>query len=558
MKYFIYTRKSQEAEDRQIMSLQSQIDEVLELCERDLELEIVDRYEESQSAKKPGRPLFEAMLSRIERGEAEGIIAWHPDRIARNAVDGGRIIHLLDSGQLKDLRFCSYSFENNPQGKFMLNIIFGYSKYYVDNLSQNVKRGIKTKLGLGWRPNRAPIGYKNCKDSRTIIPDPAHFKVVKKMFDLALAGHSASHIHRLACEDWNYRMPMRKTMGGNKPARSTIFKILQNPFYAGKIRWAGATFNGNHQPVLSWCDFRRVQKNIRSGHPKPKPKTLSFPYTGLMQCHSCGLAVTAEQKVRNGVPKYIYYHCTRRRSDMKCVEPSIEGHNLERQVMSFVADISLDRNIVSWFCAIAAENHTTLEAAAASQKKRAVRELASASKRLDRLTDLYVADRIDETEFETKRTELEAARSKAKERAENFLQSENTFEHAHLLIMFLSRAVEWFKAANDSQKRRLLQILCSNSTLGGKIARFTAAKPFQHTLALPECLRVCRHGTNVRTSKTPTYCEPLETWLTKLTELPELENTIKDVRDLAEELDPSALDGLQRFRGEAPPANQDE
>ena len=85
------------------------------------------------------------MLERIEAGEAEGILAWHPDRLARNSVDGGRIIYLLDTGKIKTLKFPTFRFESDPQGKFMLNIMFGQSKYYVDSLSENTKRGLPRK-----------------------------------------------------------------------------------------------------------------------------------------------------------------------------------------------------------------------------------------------------------------------------------------------------------------------------------------------------------------------------------------------------------------------------
>src|SRR3546814_20531020 len=106
------------------------------------------------------------MLRRIERGDAEGIIAWHPDRLARNSVDGGRIVYLLDRGALRDLEFATFTFENNPQGKFMHSIIFGYSKYYVASLSENVTRGHRQKDATGWRPPMAPLRYRNTQQPR--------------------------------------------------------------------------------------------------------------------------------------------------------------------------------------------------------------------------------------------------------------------------------------------------------------------------------------------------------------------------------------------------------
>ena len=133
MRYVIYARKSSESEERQILSIESQISELKEFAAKE-KLEIVASFQEAQTAKEPGRTKFAEMLSFLQAGKADGILSWHPDRLARNSIDGGQIIYLLDTGKIKDLKFPTHWFENTPQGKFMLNIAFGQSKYYVDNL----------------------------------------------------------------------------------------------------------------------------------------------------------------------------------------------------------------------------------------------------------------------------------------------------------------------------------------------------------------------------------------------------------------------------------------
>src|ERR1035438_4904907 len=126
-RFFLYARKSTDVEDKQVLTIDAQINELRELAARE-GLNIVAELIEKQSAKNPGRPIFNDMLARIEAGEAEGILAWHPDRLARNSVDGGQIIYMLDMNKIKTLKFPTVRFESDPQGKFMLNIMFGQSK----------------------------------------------------------------------------------------------------------------------------------------------------------------------------------------------------------------------------------------------------------------------------------------------------------------------------------------------------------------------------------------------------------------------------------------------
>src|SRR5581483_1916786 len=140
------------------------------------------------SAKAPGRSQFGEMVSALERGDAQGIIAWAPDRLARNSIDGGRIVYMLDRGAIRDLKFSTYTFENNSQGKFMLQIMFGQSKYYSDALSENVRRGVRTKLENGWWPTITPVGYRNDAETRTILIDRERFALVKKMFEMLFTG----------------------------------------------------------------------------------------------------------------------------------------------------------------------------------------------------------------------------------------------------------------------------------------------------------------------------------------------------------------------------------
>ena len=122
-KFFIYARKYTDVEDMQVRSIGDQLSVLREYASRENIL-VVEELVEKQSAKIPGRPIFDQMLLRMEQGEASGILSWHPDRLARNGVDGGKITYLLDTGVIKSLKFPQFWFEPTAQGKFMLSLAF--------------------------------------------------------------------------------------------------------------------------------------------------------------------------------------------------------------------------------------------------------------------------------------------------------------------------------------------------------------------------------------------------------------------------------------------------
>jgi hypothetical protein len=168
---------------------------------------------------------------------------------------------MLDRGLVRDLKFATYTFENNSQGKFMLQIMFGQSKYYSDALSDNVKRGNRTKIEKGWRPGNAPIGYLNEVVTKTIVKDPERFSLIRQMFDLMLTGHhSPRRIWGIARNEWGFRTRMHKRIGGKPIVLSSVYRILTSPFYAGLLVWNGRTYQGAHPPVVSIEEFERVQE----------------------------------------------------------------------------------------------------------------------------------------------------------------------------------------------------------------------------------------------------------------------------------------------------------
>jgi len=447
MNYFLYCRKSSEAEDRQVLSIESQRQAIQRSIDGNHDVRILRTYEESRSAKAPGRPVFNEMLRCLEAGEAEGIVTWAPDRLARNSIDGGRIVFLLDNGLLKDLKFATFTFENNPQGKFMLQIMFGQSKYYSDALSENVRRGNQTKLELGWLPGKPPLGYRNCPVSRTILIDPDHAPTVGRIFDLFLAGRAPSEIAHIAGDEWGYRTPRCRRSGGTRLALSTIYKMLGNPFYAGLILRAGQLYRGAHQPLITQMEFDEIQRLLGRAT-RPKPSRHVFPFTGLIRCGACGGAVTAEHKVNPYGARYIYYHCTRRLAGPKCRERSIEGRALEEQFVHALSALALDAGVEDCLLDML-EQELRIEGADAAAHQLARESAAQElSTQLAELTRLRVRRLLSDTDFVFERQRLEQERS-ALEGAVPTPVGSDRIELARDLISFRKCAVALFTCGTE-------------------------------------------------------------------------------------------------------------
>ncbi|HEX8167170.1 MAG TPA: recombinase family protein [Beijerinckiaceae bacterium] len=478
MKYFIYCRKSTEAEDRQALSIESQLSSLRKAFGANPDVEIAHVYEEAFSAKAPGRPLFEEMLSRIERAEAAGIVAWAPDRLARNSIDGGRLIYLLDRGVLRDLKFATSTFENTSQGKFMLQIMFGQSKYYSDALSENVRRGNRTKIEKGWRPNSAPLGYRNDPTTKTIVPDPTHFPLIRRIFDLILTGAAnPRQIASIARDQWGFRTPIRKRSGGRPLARSTIYRILENPFYAGLIRWGGELFPGKHIPVISIAEFEQVRAILRRAA-QPRSKRYTFPYTGLIRCGACGLSVTAEHKINRLGRRYVYYHCSRQRPG-GCPEPYLEVRALEQQLVDFLRTISLPPAIHGWAMKQLAGHEHDRRVYEEARERSLMATRNDMEAQLRELTALRLRRLLSDEEFsaerEKRRHELMRL-DQAIEQAAKPTQERRGFLKD--VMAFGQEAAEWFASGDNRLKRLIVTATCSNITLTRKMLRIEAAKPF--------------------------------------------------------------------------------
>lgn len=489
--YVIYARKSSESEEQQILSIESQIKE-LEILVQKQKLEIAKIYSESKSAKGLGRPVFNEMMSEIYGKKIKGILCWKLDRLARNPVDGSSLVWALEEKKIEEIVTPSRTFYNNSNDKFWMQLEFGMAKKYVDDLSDNVKRGLKAKIEKGWLPGVAPLGYVNDKfgekGNRKIFKDPERFKLVKKMWELMLSGqYKPPQILEIANNQWDFRTRRTKRQGGKPLSRSGIYRIFTNPFYCGLIEHKGVLYQGSHQPMITPEQFDRVQILLgRKG--KPRPKRHSFTFTGLIRCAECGAMVTAELKKKmirstGELRFYTYYHCTKRKNPF-CTQKSIGEKELEEQIDSFLSRIQIPEEYKNWAIKYLHKLKTKEEKDNEEIERNHQKALENVQKQLDNLIALKIspqnADECFLTDEEFARQKNRLVKEKA--RLEDLLRQtgnkeEEVLELTERTFNFACYSRIWFEKGDQETKRKVFSSLGSNYVLKDKILQFEAKKP---------------------------------------------------------------------------------
>ena len=378
LKYFLYARKSSESEDRQMASIGDQIKEIQNLAS-ELNLEIVEIFEESGSAKAPGRKLFNEMLLRIEQGEANGILCWKLNRLARNPVDGGQISWMLQKNLIKHIQCYGRDYKPNDN-VLMMQVEFGMANQFVKDLSVDVKRGTRNKAERGWFPaSLLPIGYMHNKDrtgkvkKKEIIPDPKIFPILKELWKLMLTkAYSIAEIKREAD-----RLGLRN----NKKrcyVHNSFIRMFCNPFYYGKFKWKDGNdnyqlFKGKHKPLITQTEFNRIQRILGTIGNNNHERKYNYTFKGLLSCGECSGAITASRKrnvyckgckrkfscmhradcPRCKVPiskmknpkivDVLYYHCTKKKGP--CSQKYMSSAKLNLLYVEAIKDMQLSESV---------------------------------------------------------------------------------------------------------------------------------------------------------------------------------------------------------------------
>ncbi len=309
---------------------------------------IADIRRESHSAKESGqRPVYNQMVQEIGSGKFNAILTWAPDRLSRNAGDLGSIVDLMDSGKLVEIRTQSQRFTNHPNEKFLLMILCSQAKLENDNKGVNVKRGLRTKVELGYRPNMSPLGYLHDKyaekGARRIYIDPERGPVIQEIFkNVAYHGWTGRDILR------HFTDKGFTTRKGKHVSLSMIYRMMDNSFYTGRYEFptgSGKWFQGKHEPLITKEVFDRVQEVMKTAPGRVAPGTHEFKFTRMFKCGGCGSGISAEEKrkrLKDGTMKrYVYYGCCKRWLT-GCKERYIREEDLLSQLCKMIDKVDID------------------------------------------------------------------------------------------------------------------------------------------------------------------------------------------------------------------------
>jgi len=345
LKYCLYARKSSEADERQALSIDSQIAEMTRLARQE-NIAIVEEIRESHSAKSSGeRDGFQRLTGGIRENRFNAILTWAPDRLSRNAGDLGTLVDLMDQGLLAKIRSHGQTFTNTPDEKFLLMILCSQAKLENDNRAKNVKRGLRTRCEMGIRPGCVPLGYKlirsqNFGEPSRIEIDPERAPFIKKMFEYIAESNLSGR------QVWEYITDEGfRTRNGKNLTLGMVYRILRETFYYGEFEYphgSGNWYHGKYEPIITKELYQKVQPKIVTV--KKNWGRRQFYFSKILKCGGCGSSVCGVEHINRHGKLYTYYRCNKVGQHIRCKEKYIREEKLVEQLAKIITEIK-DENL---------------------------------------------------------------------------------------------------------------------------------------------------------------------------------------------------------------------
>ena len=456
------------------MSIEAQLTELREFARKE-NLEILAEFQESKSAKTPGREVFNEMMTRIESGEASGILAWHPDRLARNSIDGGRVIYAVDTKRVTSLRFPTFWFSPTPQGLFMLQVAFGQSKYYSDNLSENIKRGVRQKVRRGEWLNLAPFGYQNNPRIRNIEPHPTNSKIVVRAYEEYAKGTRSFVSLGAFLADLGV-----VSRNGTPLAKVSIKRLLTHRVYLGFIKHGDEWFDGNFEPLVSPHLFEAVQKVLQSKErPRKRKIKHDFPFVGIFRCSECDSMISAQWTTNRYGTKYRYYRCSKKRG--RCSQSYLREEDLVQQLKARLQTISLCDRYTDWMLNKVKDWEREEISASQSEVQNLSTKIKDGEARMDKLVSTYLDGDIPKTIYLKKKDSIMRSLATLKAEMKDFERGRNQWVEPLREWILDTKQAAFLSSSTDFHKiSSFVKKVGTNPMVRDKTARFSVPSPFQY------------------------------------------------------------------------------
>lgn len=463
-KFFAYARVSTQEQADKDLSIPAQLREIRKFAhERGFLVE--KEFTDVESAKLPGRTNYAAMMAELAtRSDIAGVISHKLDRLLRNLKDYADVDDLMRQG--REFRFVTESYDDTASGKLALGVRVLFAKHYLDNLSEEVRKGMNERLfEKGKWAFQPPLGYTMV--NAEVFLDPIRAPLLKKAFEIYATGDWSLH----DLTDWLYLQGLRsrgdrRNPSGGRVVHGRVHHLLRNPFYYGMMRYKGQLLRGTHEPLINRALFEQVRA-ILDGRGKARPKKKWFAYRGLLVCGECGRAITAE--LQKG---HVYYRCTRSRGPDSCHQPYLREEELTRQFDEQLRAIELDDEEYAILRDILKQSHADEQRYRDEQLERLQRIKSDLQRKEDVLLDRLLDETITREVYDAKFTALEQEKGTVEAAIVGHEQANRSYFEQMEKFLEAARSVSTLFVAGDlQQKRELIQNFASNGVLMDRTAR---------------------------------------------------------------------------------------
>ncbi|MEK9157046.1 MAG: recombinase family protein, partial [Patescibacteria group bacterium] len=445
--------------------------------------DIVKEFEESETAKTSGRKEFAAMIAYVKERKIEGILVEKTDRLHRNFTDYVAIEELTEKFGVTVYfvkEGSSIGKSSRSSDKAMYGIKTVMAKGFIDNLKEEVQKGVDIKLSHGEYPGQAPLGYLNGKDPHNskhniIVPDPDNRQLIVKMFEYYASGMYSMKSLITKLEDDGLALKLPPVIKSGKLYVSTIQRCLVNTFYIGRFEWTGRVIQGTHEPLIASELWAKVQDvlNGRNLNLRKEHNVIPFAYKGIFTCGVCARSVTAEKA--KGL--YNYYHCTQYKT--KCGQPWAKEEEISERFDKLTNILKISDAGVAFVAAALKQSLSEKREGQDKAFEALVEEQTRLKKRMDAMYEDRLDRRISEADYDRRFSDYTKQLESLDERIGKHNRADiSYYEFGCRILELAENAEKLAKMATPDEKRELAQFLLSNSKLTDGEPIFSLKLPF--------------------------------------------------------------------------------